>query len=183
MTEPRSGYELTVFVIPAHLGQLVAPALDEVVARTRSVNAAFAWLVVDSRVCALQSPAAEVTGVVLARRCAEGVYTSADLTEGLVMAFGIAQQFIQAHDDGLPAAVDILTVADARCRLDASALTLGSAEEVVQAGVVLHDYPDPGGLPRDMHRLHTDAVAHLGLLWSLLQSRHRIVRRPAALLG
>jgi hypothetical protein len=182
-TEPRSGHELIVFVVPDHLGVPAAAGVDGVVARTRGVNTEYAWLVVNTRVRAVRPPAAEVTGALLAGHCAAPNQGTADLAEGLAMAAGMAHQFLADHDDGLPVAVDLLVVADPRCRLDDPAAGHLPSGGVVQAGVVLHDYTLAAVLPMGMRRLYTDSLTDLGLLWMLLRARHRTFRRPATMLG
>lgn len=179
--EPRSGHELTVFVVPAHLGRPAARAVDLFVSRTRGVNAEYAWLVVDTAVRAWLPPTADLTGAPLTTHTATPAAPPANLTEGFAMAVDVARQFVGSHDDGLPAAADVLLVADAGCRLDPEHSDRQATDGLVRAGIVVHGHAI--ALPTGLLRRDADSLDSLGWEWLLLRLRQHADRQPVPVLG
>jgi hypothetical protein len=177
--EPRSGHELTVFLIPAHLGGPAARAVDLFVAQTRGANAEYAWFVADVGVRAWTMPTPDPAGSLVATHGGTG--PDADLTEGFAMAVSLARRYVDGHDDGLPVAADILVVADARCRFEVEDTIHSRAGELVQAGMVLHRHP--GAVPAGLFRRDTENLEELGWAWLELRAGHRSQRLPRPVLG
>jgi len=179
--EPRSGHDLTAFVVPAHLARPAARAVDLFVSHTRSVNAEYTWLIVDTAVRAWLPPTADPTSAPLTAHPTPSPSSPADLTQGFAMAVDLAAQFVGRHDDGLPVAADLLLVADAQCRLDALDADHLATDGLVQAGIVLHRHATP--LPMGMLRRDADSLDTLGWEWLLLRIRQCANRQPDPMLG
>lgn len=181
MTDPVSAHDLVVFVVPTHLGDAVERAVDDVVGHAGNGNTAFGWVAFDTRSRALYPPAPWLSGTLLRAHCTAPDGPTA-LAAGVTTAVDLAHQFIADHRDGLPVSVDLLAVGDARCHCDGAAMP-EPGSGVIRGGIVLHDQPTPSGLPLYLRSVMAESWSQIGLLWTLLRQRQRVLRRPASMLG
>jgi hypothetical protein len=181
IAEPRSGRDLTIFLIPAHLGGPGGSAIDLFATHTRSANTEYAWLLADTEVLAWQPPVADPSGALVAAYGKDEAAPGTDLTEGFAMGLDLARQFLADHQDGLPVTADILVVADSHCQIKINDMVHSRTGDCVQAGIVLHHHANASSA--GLARRDIVDLGLLGWTWLHLRAGLRVRRLPQSILG